>query len=576
MQKSCASGSRRHPESDSSDDSAVAPTAGKFYDEIHTLKEIFYKLAITAVVAASRAIMSTAEELLRDFEDDEDFEGAEDAEAIEEDQDEEQLLQEPANKEVTNEFDIAISTADELTRLHKSLRDHYSIRFPELETLVTNSIDYAKTVAILKNGPLRDIKALSNSADNMVGVPLKSILDGPTLMVVSVEGTTTRGREMTETELKTVLDTCERILKLDQERTALTQSIQSRMSQIAPNLAALIGPETAAQFLNQSGGLRELAKIPACNLGAQGSKRKEGLGFATNIGIRSQGFLYHSELIQDIPNDLKKQAIRIVSAKMVLATRADVSQYSPDGSLGEDLKEQCFKRLEKLTEPPPNSGTKALPAPDDKPSRKRGGRRARKAKEAVAMTELRKAQNRVAFGKEEAEIGYGTGAGTVGLGMMGQQDDGRIRATQIDQRTRARLSKSNKGWGAATPASGTASSLRTFGQGPSGTASVLQAKGLRSSGIGTSFGGAGGTASTIAFTPVQGLELVDPKAQAELNRKRKAEEDRWFKSGTFTQVGGQSSNPSQGANGGFKVPALPNKKIDTGAGKMGPPPPPSK
>ncbi|KAL4930183.1 U4/U6-U5 snRNP complex subunit PRP31 [Aspergillus undulatus] len=525
--------------------------------------------------------MSNAEELLRDFEDDDDFENAEGveeaegAEAIEEDQDEEQLLQEPA-EEVTNEFDVAISTADELTRLHKSLRDHYSIRFPELETLVTNSIDYAKTIAILKNGPLKDIKALSTSSDNIVGAPLKSILDGPTLMVVAVEGTTTRGREMTEAELKVVMDTCERILKLDRERTALTQSIQSRMSQIAPNLAALIGPETAAQFLNQSGGLRELAKIPACNLGAQGSKRKEGLGFATNIGIRSQGFLYHSELIQDIPNDLKKQAIRIVSAKMVLATRADVSQYSPDGSLGEDLKQQCYQRLEKLTEPPPNSGTKALPAPDDKPSRKRGGRRARKAKEAVAMTELRKAQNRVAFGKEEAEVGYGTGEGTVGLGMMGQQNDGRIRATQIDQRTRAKLSKSNKGWGAATPASGTASSLRTFGQGPSGTASVLQAKGLRSSGIGTTFGGAAGTASTIAFTPVQGLELVDPKVQAELSRKRKAEEDRWFKSGTFTQVGGQTPKNSSETKDGFIVPALPTKRVDTGADKLGPPPPPAK
>ena len=199
------------------------------------------------------------------------------------------------------------------------------------------------------------------------------------------------------------------------------------------------------------------------------------------------------------------------------------------------------------------------------------------------MTELRKAQNRVAFGKEEAEVGYGTGEGTVGLGMLGQQDGGRIRATQIDQRTRAKLSKSNKGWGTATPASGTASSLRGFGQSGPGTASVLQARGLRASGVGTSLGGSAGTASTIAFTPVQGLELVDPKVQNELSRKRKAEEDRWFKSGTFTQVGGQNknnnndSNTSQGENGGFKVPALlARKKVDTGEGKMGPPPPPSK
>src|SRR5690606_39235828 len=111
----------------------------------------------------------------------------------------------------------------------------------------------------------------------------------------------------------------------------------------------------------------------------------------------------------------------------------------PDGSMGEELKAQCLQRLEKLTEPPPNMGSRALPAPDDKPSRKRGGRRARKAKEAVAMTELRKAQNRMAFGKAEAEVGYGTSDSTKGLGMIGQEQTGRIRALQIDQRTRAKL-----------------------------------------------------------------------------------------------------------------------------------------
>lgn len=521
--------------------------------------------------------MSAAEDLLRDFEDDEDFQDQE-GEGLEGIEQEEDQGEQPENRapKSTNEFDLSIETADELTRLHKVLRDHYSVRFPELETLVTSSIKYAKTVAILQNGPFDDIKALSDSADNMVGESLRSVLNGPSLMTVALEGTTTGGRPMTDSELKIVLDTCERIITLDRERTALTESIRSKVNSIAPNLATLIGSHTAAQFLNQSGGLLELAKIPACNLGAQGSRRQDGLGFATNHGVRAKGFLYDSPLIQEVPNDLQKQAIRIVAAKMILAVRADVSNYAKDGSLGEDLKEQCFKRLEKLTEPPPNSGVKALPAPDDKPSRKRGGRRARKAKEAVAMTELRKAQNRVTFGKEESEVGYGAGEGTVGLGMLGQQSDGRIRATQIDQRTRAKLSKNNKGWGGATPASGTASSLRTFGQGAGGTASVLQSKGLRTSGVG-SMSATAGTASTIAFTPVQGLELVDPKVQAELNRKRKAEEDRWFKNGTFTQVGGgqSSTNPQGKDSDGFKVPAIPaRKKVDTGAGKMGPPPKP--
>ena len=180
------------------------------------------------------------------------------------------------------------------------------------------------------------------------------------------------------------------------------------------------------------------------------------------------------------------------------------------------------------------------------------------------MTDLRRAQNRMAFGKEEAEVGVGDE--TEGLGMIGSAaTDGKVRATQIDQRTKAKLSKKNPGWGfgSASGAGGLASSLRGFGQG-TGNATVLQSHGLRSSGVGS--GAGAGTTSIIAFTPFQGLELVNPRAKEEMERKRKAEEDRWFKSGTFTQIGGAASASTEKVPeakvdaAGFKVPALPALK----------------
>lgn len=178
------------------------------------------------------------------------------------------------------------------------------------------------------------------------------------------------------------------------------------------------------------------------------------------------------------------------------------------------------------------------------------------------MTDLRKQQNRMAFGREEKEVGYG--GDTKGLGMIGQENDGRIRATQVDKRTMAKLSKKNPGWGgsglASSLNSGMSTSLKTFGMG--GNATSLRAQGLRTSGVGA----AAGTASSIAFTPVQGLELIDPKVQAELKRKREAEAAGYFSSGTFTQVG------SGKTDGGFKVPAVPPAK----KANMGPPPAPSR
>ncbi|PFH60619.1 hypothetical protein XA68_10630 [Ophiocordyceps unilateralis] len=431
----------------------------------------------------------------------------------------------------------------EVALVHKFVRDHYSTRFPELERLVTTPLEYAKVVTIIGNGPMTSdsIKNLQTSTDNPLGMGLKAVLDGPSLMIVTVEATTSKGREMSSDELQRVRQACDMVISLHKAKSMLAEYVQSRMTVFAPNLTALIGSLTAAQLLNAAGGLTGLSKTPACNIPSWGSKKRQS-GLATNVGIRQQGYLYHSDMIQHIPNDLKKQAMRIVAAKLVLAARVDRIHSSADGRSGDELRSACLERLEKLTEPPPNKGRRALPVPDDKPSRKRGGRRARKAKEALAMTELRKAQNRMAFGKEEKEVGYGTGEATVGLGMIGQQNDGRIRALQVDGRTRAKLSAKNKGWGVNNSNNsnnnnnnngntGAASSIGAFGQ-PGGM--DLRAKGLRATGVGSTVG----TTSSLTFTPVQGLELVDPKVQAELGRKRKADEDRWFKGGSFTQIGG--------------------------------------
>lgn len=61
---------------------------------------------------------------------------------------------------------------------------------------------------------------------------------------------------------------------------------------------------------------------------------------------------------------------------------------------------------------------------------------ARRQKEAYAQTELRKLQNRMAFGEVEEETGaYDQ---TVGLGMIGSST-GRVRAEAVDNKSRGTL-----------------------------------------------------------------------------------------------------------------------------------------
>jgi U4/U6 small nuclear ribonucleoprotein PRP31 len=59
----------------------------------------------------------------------------------------------------------------------------------------------------------------------------------------------------------------------------------------------------------------------------------------------------------------------------------------------------------------------------------------RRQKEAYAMTELRAARNRMAFGEAEEEVGYGDE--TEGLGMAAKQI-GKIRASVADKRNKGK------------------------------------------------------------------------------------------------------------------------------------------
>lgn len=142
------------------------------------------------------------------------------------------------------------------------------------------------------------------------------------------------------------------------------------------------------------------------------------------------------------------------------------------------MREEIDHKIEKMQEAPPSKTIKALPAPDDAPKKRRGGRRyrlhfyvnyfsifsskclwifiylfiftsnlfyffpsplqtnhrARQQKEAYAVTELRQAQNRMSFGVAEDET-VGSFGSTKGLGLIGQQT-GKIRASAVDSRTK--------------------------------------------------------------------------------------------------------------------------------------------
>ncbi|CAG0881101.1 unnamed protein product [Darwinula stevensoni] len=369
---------------------------------------------------------------------------------------------------------LAVEIDNEILVIHKFVRDKYSKRFPELESLVVAPLEYMMTVKELGN----DLEAAKNNE------ALPQFLTQATIMVVTVTASTTQGEQLTEKELEAIRQACVMAIELNDCKLKIYEYVESRMTFIAPNLSAVLGAATAAKVMGVAGGLTNLAKMPACNMLLLGAQKKNLSGFSQVTMLPHTGFIYYCPLVQEMPPDLRRKTARLVACKSILAARVDASHESTDGMIGRMFHEQIEKKKDKWQEPPPVKAVKPLPAPIDAPRKKRGGRRVRKMKERYAMTELRKQANRVTFGAIE-EDAYQEDLG-LSLGQMKKSQGGRIRAAQVDEKTKVRISK------------------------------TLQKTLQRSQAI---FGGSttvkkpvAGTASSVAFTPLQGLEIVNPQA----------------------------------------------------------------
>lgn len=210
----------------------------------------------------------------------------------------------------------------EISLVEKMIKDTYAPRFPELESLILNPIDYATVV-----------KLIGNETD-MTKLDLKSHLPAASVMVITVTSTTTKGKLLSEMDLNLVIQACDLVIEMDQQRSKLLSYVQSRMAYIAPNLSILLGSATAAKVMGLAGGLTPLSRIPACNILVLGAQKVAMIGMSNISMGKHAGFIYECDLVVTTPNHVRRKAARLLSAKCALACRCDLSREYSDGRMG--------------------------------------------------------------------------------------------------------------------------------------------------------------------------------------------------------------------------------------------------
>lgn len=385
----------------------------------------------------------------------------------------------PEYKLVVDANSITVDIDDDINTIHKFIRERYSKLLPELDSFVPNIMDYIFTVRTLGN----NLAQLKNNPK------IQEILPQATIMVINMTASTKKGNELSEKELNEIYDACDQAIELDRCKLKILEFVESRMSFIAPNLSQIVGTNIAAKLMGLAGGLTNLSKMPSCNIEVLGSKKKHLYGFSSKNALNHTGLIYYCDLIQSQPPDLRRKASRQVGNKVAMVARVDATHSAHDGEVGKVLREQIEKALDRLKEPPPVKQIKALPAPIDQQKKKRGGKRVRKQKERMAMTEFRKQSNRMNFAEIEDDAYQGDLSFTTGT--IGKANSGRIRKPQVDNKTKVRISR------------GLQKDLQKY-QVYGGSSTIKKP--------------VSGTASSVSFTPLQGLEIQNPlAAQTKIN-----------------------------------------------------------
>lgn len=317
---------------------------------------------------------------------------------------------------------------DEIALLHRYVAVHYKVVFSELEVLVPSPVDYCRVVIEIGQQLAQVREHESN---------LKKLLSGDRVLAIVMAALQQYEKtfELREEDMASIIRACNYTIELHEFLHEVSGFISGKLAKFATNVANLIGPVATSQLLISIGSLKQLALTPACNLPSFGVRDLLSQTQTRSNFVRATGYLYYCEVVKGLPPEVVKQALRILSGKVVLAARVDLAGTYPGGELGTKYLEEVQAKIDKLLTPPEHTAPKALPVPKEQKSKKRGGRRFRKMKERFQMSELRKAQNKMEFGKQEDMVMDSFGE-EVGLGMSHQME-----GIQVNRNTDARLSK---------------------------------------------------------------------------------------------------------------------------------------
>jgi nucleolar protein 56 len=240
----------------------------------------------------------------------------------------------------------AIQTLDDLDRtinlFMSHVREWYGIHFPELDRLLDKHETYARLV--LELGSRENFTTEKLEAQEISKAKAEQITKAAEKSM---------GADITETDLTQIQDLCKDVISLYQLRQTLEEYLDKTMEEVAPNIKALVGSLLGARLIALSGGLTNLAKMPASTIQVLGAEKALFRSLKTGTKPPKHGIIFQHTYLHEAKRWHRGKIARALAGKLAIAARIDAFGGR---QIGEELKADVEKRLaeirEKYAEPP--------------------------------------------------------------------------------------------------------------------------------------------------------------------------------------------------------------------------------
>ena len=233
------------------------------------------------------------------------------------------------------------------------IREWYGLHFPELDRIVEKHETYARLVVDLGRRDKFTVENLEkedlpkNKAEQIAMVAEKSM-----------------GADLEDDDLTHIQTLCKNALQLYDMRQKFEGYMDSTMDEVAPNIKALVGALLGARLIALTGGLSNLAKMPASTVQVLGAEKALFRSLKTGARPPKHGIIFQHTLIHEGKRWQRGKIARALAGKLAIAARSDAfsGHYIGDG-LKASFERRIKEIQEKYKEAPP---AKKMPPPQPK------------------------------------------------------------------------------------------------------------------------------------------------------------------------------------------------------------------